>query len=172
MNRQRELAYLAMSMVGITEEFGKDNCGEWIEKFQKSVDGKASGEAWCMAFCMFLLEEIDTLFGESKRMSIEGHELFKSEHCMTVWKKSAKEHRLEEPEIGSLVIWRHGKTDLGHCGIVVNVIDDMVETIEGNTSSSDGIERNGDGVFYKIRKTWKTTGKMQTVGYLKPWMKR
>lgn len=39
-----------------------------------------------------------------------------------------------------------------HTGLVMNIIDDNVVTVEGNTSNTDGLDDSGGGVFYKSYK--------------------
>ena len=155
--------------VGVREKgFNK---GPEVEAFQKAVDGKASGEAWCMAFVQFCIEEIEKRFGVKS-------EVFKSEHCMTVWNKSPKHLRLEYPEEGAIVIWQHytkfGKsTGSGHTGIIRNVVGKdfkTFETIEGNTGpgfNPGEIVREGDGVYNRIRRSTRV-GTMRVMGYLRP----
>ena len=38
----------AEKTLGITEH-GGENCGAEVEEFQRTVDGRAQGEAWCMS---------------------------------------------------------------------------------------------------------------------------
>jgi hypothetical protein len=146
--------------VGVTEISG-NNSGEYVQMFQKTVDGIASKEPWCMAFAQFCISQIE------KKYKVKS-KIFKTEHCLTAWNKSPHEIRSNEPIIGSVAIWQHGITTNGHCGIVVSLCAHGFSTIEGNTSSSDKkIEREGDGVYLKNRSNFgeKT---MNLVGFLLP----
>ncbi len=82
------------------------------------------------------------------------------------------------PVPGSIVCWEHFNqaghaTGLGHCGIVASVVDhgDWMRVIEGNTSSGGvDIDRNGDGVFSKMRST-QGGPRFRILGYLDPFAK-
>ena len=55
-----------------------------------------------------------------------------------------------DPRIGDQIFfWNEGKTAAGHTGIVVEVDDCYVHTIEGNTSGASGVVANGGGVCRK-----------------------
>ena len=47
--KMRLLVWSARLWVGMTE-VGGNNRGQVVERFQRAVDGKASGEPWCAAF--------------------------------------------------------------------------------------------------------------------------
>ena len=152
------LVEFARQFIGTKEE-GGDNKGSLVELFQKALDGKAAGEAWCMAFVQYCVLEVE-------RLTKTKSKIFKSEHCLTVWNKSPKELRLEKPEVGCLVIWQYGDTINGHVGIVTKVNKNTIETIEGNTGTGAGVVREGDGVYARKRSKF-GSDKMQIKGYLK-----
>ena len=58
----------------------------------------------------------------------------------------------QTPQIGAVVIWRHGSGWQGHAGIVVSIDGDNIGTVEGNTNAAGG--REGIEVAAKVRK-WK-----------------
>lgn len=164
---------------GVTE-VGGDNKGELVSLFQKAVDGKAKGEAWCMAWVMFCALEVDSIYekclAEPLMDSSIPMMLFKAEHCLTVWNRSPPEAKIFNPAPGDIIIWQFYKNGLasasGHVGIVKKIIDaDKLITIEGNTSSLvPGIDRDGNGIYEKIRR-YKTNSKdtMQVKGFLRLW---
>lgn len=157
---RRMLVDVAHRFVGIQEQ-GGDNKGPEVERFQRAVDGKAAGEPWCMAFVQFCVAEVEARTGVKSN-------LFRSEHCMTVWNKSPQLMRRKRPEPGLIVIWSRVNTAFGHTGIVTRQKSpEVYETIEGNTSKGFGIEREGDGVFVKLR-TINGTQLFRPVGYLQP----
>lgn len=160
-NFMRELIREAERWIGTTE-VGGNNKGEAVARFQKAVDGKAQGEPWCACFVQFCISEVVASFQPTLVMA-------KSEHCMTIWSRTSGVHRYKSPKPGYIVIWNYEGTANGHIGIVTRVIDEFtIETIEGNTSPDDNrIEREGDGVYRKIRTT-KTVGKMKLVGFIAP----
>jgi hypothetical protein len=92
---------------------------------------------------------------------------------MTLWNKAPEAAKSKTPEAGCLVCWqlyKDGKaTGSGHVGVVVKVLDaKQMETIEGNTNDGQGVERNGVGVYRRIRDI-AGAGSMKVVGFLKPW---
>ena len=52
------------------------------------------------------------------------------------------------PQIGDQIFFK-GSNGMTHTGIVINIANGRVYTIEGNTSSKEGIIANGGGVFLK-----------------------
>lgn len=154
MESRLTLIEIAQKYVGVKEQ-GGDNKGPEVERFQKAVDGKASGEPWCMAFVQYCIKESKL---ESK--------IFESEHCLTVWNKTPKEQRLKEPKVGSLVIWQFGDTSNGHVGIVTAVFKNSIHTIEGNTGDGKGVVREGDGIYARNRSR-AGSQQMKILGYLK-----
>lgn len=165
--RYKFLVAEAKRWVGVIEQSG-DNKGQCVEMFQKACDGKAVSESWCMAFVQFCLKNVDDV--SVKVFGAKGaHNLFVSEHCLTVWDKSPKSCQTNTPLVGSIAIWQMGSTMSGHTGIVVNAFGDgTFETIEGNTGPGAGVVREGDGVYLKKRSV-KPAGNMKLLGFLLPY---
>lgn len=158
----------ATRWIGIREE-GGDNHGAIVEMFQKK-SGAPLGVAWCMCFVQFCAQAVDNLKSTFYADSAPELKLPKGAACLDVWHRAPEEFKSQNPSPGAVVIWRHGQTYQGHAGIVVSVNEEAgtFETIEGNTSSADHVERNGDGVYRKIRKLH-PTGEMELVGFIYPW---
>jgi len=163
MSIHERLVEYANYYVGVHEATGH-NDGVNVEEFQKAVDGKASGESWCMAYVAFCIKAVANEPDVPLVPSI-----YFSEHCMTVWNKSPKEAHSDEPKKGFVVIWNHEGTSNGHTGIITDVDGDTLYTIEGNTSDSSHVEANGDGVYLKKRNKYKT-GNMKVVGFIDPFV--
>ncbi|NJK69335.1 MAG: alpha/beta fold hydrolase [Microcoleus sp. SU_5_3] len=154
----QKLLNVARSYIGVREQ-GGDNRGRQVEEFQRAIGG-AAAEAWCMSFAQYCIKAAES---ETQANS----QVTQSEHCLTVWNGSPSQLRSSRPEPGSLVIWRHGNSSKGHVGIVEAVNSDgTFTTIEGNTSDSSGINREGDGVYRKQRDL-DGAGDMRVVGFLK-----
>lgn len=165
MKPEEELVRVADSFVGIKEE-GGDNRGFWIEQFQKSVDGTAEREAWCVGFVQFCAKQVDKKFG------IKNY-LYPTESVITLWERLSLWQRLPSPMIGSLAFWQHydgiKPTRKGHVGIVRRVFDNNTfQTVEGNTSDGSSINREGDGVFFKVRPLTQV-GSMRLLGFAQIW---
>lgn len=147
---------IALKYVGVHEATGH-NDGAQIEEFQRAVDGKTQGESWCMAFVQHCLKQVN-----------EPTDLYKSEHCMTVWNKSPHELRVDKPYAGCIVIWNKTGSQSGHTGIVQTIVEpDHMITIEGNTSDGTGINADGDGVYIRKRSLTGTDA-FKVVGFLDP----
>jgi hypothetical protein len=156
----------AQKWLGVVEKGGA-NKGPEVEMFQKALDGKAAGEPWCAAFMMYCIEQVEKATGVKSR-------LFKSEHVLTLWNKSPADLRAAKPQVGSLVIWqnyRDGRPTIsGHVGIVVeHPKPNVIFTIEGNTGPEAGVNREGDGVYKKVRPFPSVSKNMQIKGFLKVW---
>lgn len=160
----------ANSWIGTKES--PTNKGQLVELFQKVVDGKAQGEAWCMAFVQWCVRRAYKQFAIA-HPHVSGYldnVLFASEHCLTVWHKTPALARTTNPYPGCIVIWQHGDTSSGHTGIVVAMLPgDKMATIEGNTGSGQGVVREGDGVYSRVRSI-KGEGNMKVVGFLEPYV--
>lgn len=170
--KERLLIHEAKRWVGVTE-VGGNNRGQMVEMFQKSVDGRAFGEAWCMAFVQFCIKAVDDI-AASSGINSKPSPLFRSKHCLTVWNQS-KELQMDKPKPGTLCIWQAHKdgkpTAQGHVGVVVGVNEDgTVLTVEGNTSAGDGVQREGDGVWLKRRHYLDDSGgSLRVKGFLRVW---
>lgn len=158
-NLNQELAYVAAAYVGVQEQ-GK-NKGFEVEMFQKAVDGKASGEPWCMGFVQYCIKAVENT-------SKVDSKVVRSESCLDVWNRSPKELRVAVPETGCLIIWRHGQTEKGHVGIIESIKpgNKQLITIEGNTGGGSAVQREGDGVYRKNRDA-DGAGTMKVVGFLR-----
>lgn len=154
----------AIKWVGVREK-GGSNKGPEVEMFQKAVDGRASGEPWCMAFVQFVVKQV------AKAHGLMDH-LYDTEHCLTAFNGSPVSSRIPLSQVkpGDIVIWRHGSSTSGHTGFIEAVNRDTygeivsLRTIEGNTS--DASMREGDGVYRRLRSPF-NEGTMRVVGFLR-----
>lgn len=160
----------ARRWVGVKE--AGDNSGEMVTMFQ-NWDDSPDHVPWCMAFVQYCLKQVDSAYAEINTSATK-HKLKKGEHCMTVWEKSPQNCRSNKPQKGYVAIWQYYKdgkpTPSGHTGIVTGIDNThgVFSTIEGNTSDSASVDREGDGVFAKIR-SLTPQGNMKLVGFLNPW---
>lgn len=170
---KHNLAILEASRwIGVTEQ-GGNNKGQIVQMFQKTIDGVASAEAWCMAFVQSVVRNSEKYFDVVMPDKIEESalKLFASEHCLTVWSKTDSKCRVKTPSPGSIVIWQHGNSSSGHTGIVLDIDlkSKTMTTIEGNTGTEDDtVVREGDGV-YKRKRSMVANGDMKVVGFLNAW---
>jgi hypothetical protein len=171
-----DLIVEASRWIGVIEE-GGDNSGKVIELFQKTIDNKAVKEPWCCAFVQYCVREVDKAYEKKHEGPNEGTVLYPTEHCLTLWNKTPKIHRLIKPEIGCLILWqyfKHGEpTTNGHIGIITKLVElNKILTVEGNTGPGKFIQREGDGVYEKER-FWRSpyTSTMHVLGFLRCWNK-
>lgn len=152
----------SMAALGIKES-GGDNKGKLVGYVQGTTgsykDG-GNGDAWCDDYCQCGVALIEDYFGVESPV-------IGSAHCMTTYRAAQKIPGLvsEVCEVGTIAIARHGSTDSGHAMAVIQDIDEtMMQTSEGNTSTSS--MRNGDGSGLKIRgKKW--NGNLCTQGFVR-----
>lgn len=136
------LSYFALGYIGVTELTGH-NDGPFVEMFQGAVDGVAQGEPWCMCFVQFCVQQVGQQYGLQSPLAA-------SEHVLTTWNNS-QALRVEQAFPGAVVCWQREGTTNGHAGIVTGVQNGNFTTVEGNTSGGAGLNRDGEGVYEKIR---------------------
>jgi hypothetical protein len=175
LDKNEHVLISVLKYVGVKEEgFNK---GKMVEEFQKAVDGKASGEPWCMAMVQYCVKEACHAFGLTQAIR-------STEHCMTAWRKTASIYKwayegdslinlggrysMKKPLPGFCAIYNHVGTDNGHTGIVKEAQGSFLINVEGNTGGVDSIgeiNREGDGVYIKKRPLYGTP-KMKLVGFI------
>jgi len=145
------------AMIGIKEE-GGNNSGPDVEAIQETIGGH-SKEAWCMGTVQTAVAFVEVVTGFSSKFPV-------TEHCLTALEKSVI--KLMNPKLGTVCIWQHGSTTNGHTGVVTCVLGpNEFETIEGNTGTGQGINRDGDGV-YKRTRSLHSAGDMHIRAFLEP----
>lgn len=165
----------AYRWLGSMEETGEPNGGQIVSMFQ-NWDGHPDHVPWCMAFVQYCLKWAEYNWETTAGYcTMDDHyKVFPSEHCLTVWNKTPEECKTQTPEMGHIAIWaftKDGKpTGAGHCGIVTGSKLDsrFFTTIEGNTKDGTGMNREGDGVYERVRNVTGSEGFM-LLGFLKPW---
>lgn len=153
------LASVALGFVGVREK-GGDNRGEWVDRFNRALN-ESIGHAWCASFVAFCIRAVERERGATSPLRL-------SEHVMTLWRDNAA-HRVAAGghRVGDIAVWQKQGTGMGHCGIVVECPGgQQFVTVEGNTSDSSAVEREGDGVFRKRRRLG-PMGSMVLVGFLR-----
>ncbi len=156
------MMFAAEALVGTTES-GGNNKGSVVEEIQKTVDGVAGAEPWCMAF-------VQTCIGYAELKTGIKSPIYESEHCMTVYRNTPKEFRVKKyPARGAVGIMKQKSSDSGHTYFVTsfdpNPKDKDLKTIEGNTGS--GSIFDGDGIYTRTRDKEKN-GSLITQGHLIP----
>ncbi len=154
------LVFAAEACVGVKEE-GGNNKGVYIVEIQKTVDGQAGSEPYCMAAVQTWIAYVE------KKLGVVSH-LPASEHCMTTWRKTSAAKKVKTiPARGAIIIWKNGNTDAGHTGLVMDYQCGFKKmlTLEANTGSEN--MRDGDGIYIKQRSKIKD-GRIVIQGYIIP----
>ena len=133
------LLFAASQLVGISEDKNPD-----LVNAIRSTVTRPWGEAWCMDF-------VQTCVAYAEHMSGKQSSLPSTEGVLDLWNRALTENKVATPQIGDVILWRMGLTEMGHCGIITGIDSLCYATIEGNTSDSSFIDRMGRGVFAKRR---------------------
>lgn len=109
-------------------------------KYWAEVKPSYQGQPWCAAFVTWCFKEA---YGKDTATKLLKH--YPYVYCPTM----ASLFTLNaNPKVGDIVIFKYSG-QFSHTGIVVSVLGDYFETIEGNTSSGNTIVPNGGGVYQK-----------------------
>jgi hypothetical protein len=165
MNRRIALAVVkgARQNVGVLES--GVNAGKYVEVYQKScVPVLSAGDPWCAAFVRYRFIAAAGALGE--KLPVD----FPRTGYTPDWKAYAKAKGAwlsasiakqfdERPRLGDLALFYFKNLKrIAHIGIVVEVHDWGVVSVEVNTGPVVGVvERNGDG-FYLQRREWHELG--------------
>ncbi len=137
-----------------------------ISKWLKNVGLDLKNEnhhynPYCAAFIISCLKETHI-----NKVHISGS-------CLDIWHKTPIKMRTEKPFAGCIFIWDFGNGS-GHTGLITDIIENKMLTIEGNTTesvviSSDEHERNGGFVARKKRNNKiGMIGKIKLLGFIDP----
>lgn len=153
----------AEACVGVREQ-GGNNQGPIVRLFQDAVDGPDPW-AWCLSFVQACIAYAEVKTGVLSTLPA-------TEHVLTLW-RSAEAARLRTtiPALGTIVLWRKGNTDLGHCGVSLGYADHgTFYAVEGNTTyrALESVPvRDGGGVALTERKLTGTP-EMSILGFIRP----
>jgi len=69
-----------------------------------------------------------------------------------IYKRNSSKNDFDKCQPGDLIgIWFSSKGRIAHMGMIESVEGQKVTTLEGNTTDSDPMNRDGDGFFRKYR---------------------
>lgn len=114
-----------------------------MHQLQSNMDYPA---AWCAAFVCWAFVKY---YGFSRAKKVLCGDI--DDYVPILWRNFSNAGRIvSTPQKGDLIFfWNSTHTELGHVGLVREVNTNMVYTVEGNTSSSYGVEANGGCVRLK-----------------------
>ena len=156
----------ALDNIGV-QEVG-NNAGKAVEIYQQScIPPVPPGSPWCAAFVVYRLRnaghdlalEIPADFPRSAYCPDFGNWARRTKNWLSATDAKSDYTKVR---IGDLAcFWFAPLNRLAHIGIVTGVFPWGVYTVEGNTSpeaeDEDKVERDGDGVFRKVR-AWHELG--------------
>lgn len=169
MSLQESIVKTARSYLGKLEKTGNRGFIDAIfEKKMRNIGWK-TGESWCAYFAELVIREAAAAVGrEDIRKVAEVHCSGSSLLTLQELEDTREFTRHKNPQPGDIVIFRMGKSQAGHTGIVVAVEPNgWFRSVEGNTGRQG--ERDGTVVGEKRRllnQAFKPRG-LNIVGFLR-----
>ena len=128
-------------------------------------NGKKQGFAWCAVWVVWCFVKAFGVAAAQKLLCLPARSLAAGCIYAVNYFKAKGQFHTEEPKPGDQIFFYNAKrTAAAHTGLVYEVDDTYVYTIEGNTSSEEDVVANGGGVW---RKKYKLTDP-DIVGYGRP----
>ena len=122
---------------------GDENFTYFAEVYDKLMNTCLQGFPWCAMFVSYIFYSASGKNLSLAKEALWGN-LFAS--CQVGVNMARRVNRFySKPEIGDVIFFTNGKRAY-HTGIVTNVDNTYVYTIEGNTSADPGVVENGGGV--------------------------
>lgn len=148
----------ARALLGVHNEGGNDR-GPIVGLIQ-SVVGKPVNQPWCLDFVQACIAYAEEITGKTSPLPA-------TELCVGLWNAAKGYSAVSPPKTGDVILWRFGTTSEGHCGLILSMDSLRYQTIEGNTSDSQNIDRLGDGVWLKNRAKGGSKSFVE-LGFLRP----
>lgn len=127
-----------------TANAGKDNYTCFARDYKVHTGQNFQAQPWC---AMYVSEVFVQAFGLDMAKKLLGGSLY--HYCPTGVNQFKKAGRWsQEPEPGAVVFFTNGQRAY-HTGIVTEVTNGRIKTVEGNTSGASGVIENGGGVCQK-----------------------
>ena len=116
-------------------------------KYWRDLAPSSQGKAWCNAFVDWVFEKTFSSSTGKKLLYTPGSWSFYTPTSSGYFKNN-KQWFTSNPQRGDIIYFKNSQR-ICHVGIVTGVDSSKVYTIEGNTSSKEGVIPNGGGVFKK-----------------------
>lgn len=110
-----------------------------FERLMRAVGGWKKSYSWC---CCFTRLVWITAFNELK-LSTKAIEKNFTPGVLETYRRFGEDKAFtvsREPVVGALAVWRNGRSQFGHIGIVTQVNGERFQCLEGNTNSEGGRE--------------------------------
>ena len=127
---------------------GYDNINKYAFEIDKLdwYNGPKNGFAWCACFVDWCMIQA---FGVDDAGKMKNHGIYDASCGWAVESFQNAGQFYKYPKPGDQIFFKDSDGDPCHTGIVIDVDEEYVHTVEGNTSGAEGIESNGGGVFRK-----------------------
>lgn len=145
---KKYIGYLEKNSNAYLDDFkknaGNKNYTRFAREFQKITGLNLQAQPWCDMF-------VDTVFVEAfgvknAKKLLGGFSAYTPTSAQ--YFKNMKRWHTSNPKIGDVIFFKNSER-INHTGIVVDVSNTKVYTIEGNTSSRSEVVANGGGVYQK-----------------------
>jgi len=163
---------IARSYIGKTEVLGNKGFTDPSLLAKMKIAGWQPGYAWCALLAEIIWKEAAA--GDMETITVLDH-LFSASSLSTYYNfaHSVQFKVGQVPQLGALVIWKHGidpKKWEGHTGIVTTISNGGFTSVEGNTSGKDPNIREGYIVAEKTHQLGmpKKAGILNIVGFVYP----
>ena len=130
---------------------GKNNYTKYardLDNIPGFYNGKKQGYPWCDVFVDYCFVKAYGVDSAKKLLCQPNKSLGAGcQYSMNYYK--TKGQLKTTPKVGDQIFFKDGSGEVNHTGLVYDVDNHYVYTIEGNTSSASGVVANGGGVFAK-----------------------
>ncbi len=109
-------------------------------------NGNKNGYAWCDVFVDWCFVRA---YGEKLARRLLFHGPYGAGCTESAWYYRKNGRFFSDPRAGDQIFFGSGVDDCWHTGLVCEVKDGRVHTVEGNTSAAAEVEPNGGGVYKK-----------------------
>lgn len=116
---------------------------EIISLFQSTVS-RPMGQSWCLDFLQSCIAYVEDIYGIVSPLPA-------TELCTALWGTAPNQCKGMPRQPGDILVWELGNTIHGHVGLLIGETSVLYQTVEGNTTNSQFIENQGDGVYLKNR---------------------
>ena len=134
-----------------TANAGKNNYTKYARDLDNTsgfYNGKKNGHAWCDVWVDWVFVQAYGVENAKKLLCQPDKSLGAGcKYSMQYYKNKGQLYT--SPKIGDQIFFKNSSGEISHTGLVVNVDNSYVYTIEGNTSTASGVVANGGGVCEK-----------------------
>ena len=129
-----------------TANAGYNNYTKYARDLHNEIGAPfVDGYAWCASFVSWCFLRA---YGSTEALKLLGVWTAYCPTAANTWKQKGQYYK-SNPQVGDVIYFLDSLGEQGHTGIVVEVGDNYIYTIEGNTSPDSGVVPNGGGVYRK-----------------------